>query len=365
MKVGILTFHWSNNYGAALQTYALKTYLQSIGIDAFVIDYHKVYPKRKDSLKNKTKNSLLKVLLLPYKNKLKKQKDGFNYFRNTYFNLTKSYNDISSLDGIDCDYIFCGSDQIWNSNLTGDRLEEAYFANFKTPAIKVAYAASIGEKILPQRDEKLFEKLITNFDYISVRESQLVSELKKYTDKEIKHVLDPTLLLDTDDYIKIASKKIISEPYLLIYQNTRNNEIYKIAKEIAKKRNLKIYEVGYKKQYPYTGVPIIQNAGPQEFLSLYQHAEYIVTNTFHGTVFAIQFKKQFVSIPLKGRESRVVSLANILNIEKRLVKDYNEYKEKNIIKENIKYDLVYEKLNKARLTSKAFIENLMKGNSNE
>lgn len=362
MKIGILTFQWSNNYGAALQSFALKTFLSKKGCyEVQVIDYKKVYPKAKSSLSSKLKDFILFFLLIPDKKKIKMRNIRFDKFRTDFFELTKKYHDQKELDGIDFDYLFFGSDQIWNPKLTGGNLDPIYFGYFDTRAKRIAYSASIGERNVRQCDVERIKEYLSGLDCISVRESQMLDEISKYTNKQLVHTLDPTLLLDEEEYRAVASKKILNDKYLLIYQNTRNNEIYKIAEQVAKKRGLKIYEVGYRRQFPSTGIPLIESAGPREFLALYRDAEYVVTNTFHGTVFSIIFKKQFISIPLKGREHRVVSLAQKLGLDNRLVDTYDSLKVDELLNSAIDYYSVFQKLQIEREKSVEYIKKSLEG----
>lgn len=360
MKVGILTFHWSRNYGAALQTYALKKYLDSLNIETIVIDYYGNYKANKKTFVNIVKDFILKILLIPEYKYINIQKNNFNEFRNNYFNLSKKCSNSLDLSKLKFDYIIFGSDQIWNPNITGGKLDPIYFAAFDTDAKCIAYAASIGEKKINENDKPFIKEYLKKFTAISVREEQIINEIKELTTTDVVNVLDPTLLLDNSEYSNMASERIINEPYILIYQNTRNDEIYKIAKKIAKEKKMKVIEVAYRKQFPYTGVQVIEYAGPKEFLSLYKYSQYIVTNTFHGTVFAIQFKKEFVSIPLSRRETRVLNIAHKLGLEDRLVTKYNEESIQKIINQKIEYKDVYLKLQNERTKSYEFLNKSLK-----
>lgn len=362
MKIGILTFQWSNNYGATLQSFALKTFLSNLQSgEVSVINYNKTYPKPKSSINSKIKDFILFFLLIPDKKKIRLRNRRFDEFRSDFFDLTKKYHNQKELDGIDFEYLFFGSDQIWNPKLTGGNLDPVYFGYFNTGAKRIAYSASIGERNVRQSDVGIITEYLSRLNCISVRESQMLDEISKYTDKQLVHTLDPTLLLNEEEYRSISGENKLTEKYLLIYQNTRNNEIYKIAEHVAKKRGLKIYEVGYRRQFPSVGVPMIVNAGPREFLALYRDAEYIVTNTFHGTVFSIIFKKQFISIPLSGREHRVMSLAQKLCLENRLINEYDFLKVDRLMENVIDYCSVSQKLKVEREKSIEYIKESLDG----
>lgn len=358
--IGIITFSWSRNYGAVLQTFALKHFLEKNGYEVHVINYQPIATKKKESINNFIKGILLDFLLITDKKKIQEQIDRFDKFRKDYFNFTEKISFPDEDCGTKFDVIICGSDQIWNPKLTGGSLNKIYFGYLKNneKAKKIAYAASIGEKKIDNTHIKLFEEYLNNLNYISVREEQIVSQIQNLTDKKVYHTVDPTLLLRTEDYVKIArrsSMKKIDRPYILIYQNTKNEDIYKIAKRVSQLKNLDIVEIGYRRQFPKTGIPIIENAGPQEFLGVYLDAEFVVTNTFHGTVFAIQSKKKYISIPLKERESRVENLAKLLGLENRLVYSYSEDTIDSLVNEEIDYLLIDEKLSELSRQSAKFL----------
>jgi hypothetical protein len=361
MKVGIITFQWSRNYGAALQTFALTHYLKAIGIDVQVVNYKPSYPKKEASFSSKMKDKILSLLLIPDKKNINNQIARFDKFRSEFFSLTKPCVDTNDIATLDLDCYICGSDQIWNPSLTGGKLDPVYFAAFETTGRKVAYAASIGEKNVRDCDKETFIKFLEGFHSVSVREAQIVEIIEEFSIVPVENVLDPTLLLNQHDYSAIAEERIVEEPYLLIYQNTRNNYIYEVARKVASAKELRIIELGYRRQFPSTGVDIIESAGPKEFLSLYQYADYIVTNTFHGTVFAVQFEKDFISIPLTGRESRVENLTNKLGLMDRLLYEEDDSKVSDIICNNIDYKNVKSLLSKEQGISRAFLQKAVSG----
>lgn len=363
MKIGILTFSWSRNFGAALQTFALKTYLDKLGCETYIIDYHPIRKKPNQTVVNKIKSILLYILLIPDRKRLHGQIEKFNQFSDMYFNKTQLCLNAEMIETLRFDVVFYGSDQIWNYKLTGGRLDPVYFADFKKAIAprNIAYAASIGERDFQEEDKKTVQKFLKNFDLISVREQQIVETVQRLTKLTVKNVLDPTLLLEKKDYEKIRSNINKRTPYVLIYQNTRNNEIYEIAKYIAAKNKWAILEIGYRKQVPNPGVPMIFDLGPSDFLSYYSQAEFVVTNTFHGTVFAIQFEKQFISIPLKGRESRVENLGIKLGIENRLVYGFKKEEVDKICDFPIDYSKVQKKLKIEQDLSYQYIDNALGG----
>lgn len=346
MKIGILTFHWSRNYGAALQAYGLKTYLHNKGKSVEFINYKPSLKKKKDSFLSKIKGIILTKLLFMDAYQIRKQKKLFYLFQNEFLDGSNvQYNSREKIDGR-YDLIVCGSDQIWNPKLTGGRLDKAYFGILPNCQynIAISYAASIGEKHIPQESIKDFKEYVKNLKMISVREQQSISEIGKYTETEVVDSIDPTLLLGRKDYEKILNPVDVKKPYLLIYQNTKNPEIYRIAEYISKREKLDIVEITYRRQVSGPKRRQVMNAGPKEFLGWYRDASYIVTNTFHGTVFSIIFEKNYVSIPLKGREDRVLNLSNKLLLNNRLISRFDEVEIEKIVNTKIDYKLVKERI---------------------
>lgn len=339
MRIGIATFHWSQNYGALLQTYALKKIIEEYGHEVFIIDKRPTLMSKKESLISRVKDSILAVSHPLDGWRINEQKTLLEEFREKYFSLRKE-EDVGRLD-----VIVCGSDQIWNSKLTGGKLEPLYFGESKYIACdyRISYAASLGECEIPKSDIEEFTRLVNNINVISVREESLINEVNKYTDKKVENVLDPTLLLKKSDYEELISSRIEKKQrYVLIYQNTYDERLYKIAKAVAKQKGLKVIEIARKRYRPLQRCETILNGGVETFLAMYKDADYVVTNTFHGTVFAIQFEKEFVSIPLKGRESRVLNLLQKVKLENRIIRDSNVEFILNL--SNIDYSHVKEEL---------------------
>lgn len=352
MRIGIATFHWSQNYGALLQTYALKTKLERMGHQVCIIDKIPCSKNKVESFSSKVKDSVLNISHPFDHSRANVQRQKLKSFRNRYFTLVKE-NDITELDAI-----VCGSDQIWNSKLTGGELDPLYFgiSDFFVAKKKIAYAASIGESNIPEKDVKMFRTLVSGMDAISVREKAIVEEIQQYAKHTVYNVVDPTLLLKKDDYISlIDDRRLPGKPYVLIYQNTYDENLYNIALYIAKEKNLEVIEVARKRYRPIQKCNVILDGGIDTFLKMYKDADYIVTNTFHGTVFAIEFGKPFVSIPLKGRESRVVNLSKITALESRLVSYFSEQTLNKIITQEIDFDKVYCRLDMQRHFSEKFL----------
>lgn len=342
MKVGILTILNVNNYGAELQCCALYRKLQQLGYDAEVINYlFGIHPEHVFDGEKRTVpiplKQLIKVKLLPVvqnmfcmfhqKNKRLRNK-RFDEFHAKYNHLTSTvYPSVKSLYEAKFNYdVLCiGSDQVWNY-MKGYSLEPFFACFDKNNTKKITYASSIGLSSLSVEAEQVFKKELTNFAYISVREQQASEILEKLLNRKIDVVLDPTLILNKQEWIEVAKDDMCpKEKYLLVYIVTIKpcDYVLTLARHIAKRRNLKIVRI-CRDAYPeHSGSDVeeILTAGPSDFVGLFSKAEFVVTNSFHGTVFSINFSKPFYSV-IKSHHStnsRLTSILKKLGLEDRIV----------------------------------------------
>lgn len=327
MKIGILTFHFAHNNGAMLQAYGLSTLLQSLGYDAEIVDYRLRYIyrwKEHYSLYSYYMNqredgfSVFKSLLRTFRY-YKSAKydhedswDSFESFMNNYLHKSKRvYSE--HLRKLNYDLLICGSDQIWNTELTGG-FEPAYFLNFNDSCRKIAYAASSGSSSLDVMHIKRISDALKKFNHISCRESGLASTVTKITGKQTSVVCDPLFLLKREQWEELASESslIIEGPYLLVYSFWEDEFFYKRLAECAEDLNIPIVKIGkpHKDYMPPYGFPPIRyiDAGPIEFLSLILNANHIFTNMFHGTATSIMFNKPLSILLPPVRQERLKEL---------------------------------------------------------
>lgn len=360
MKIGILTFHCADNYGAVLQTYGLQEYLKGFGHNVYVInycpqsivDYYKAF--QWEWLPNRTAMYNLWLLIravwiLPIRLKRKRR---FRQFVNSHINL--SSRDMAFAD-LSYDAFIFGSDQIWNPNLTAG-LDDIYFGRF--PAAKgkklIAYAASAGscKNLLPYAN--VLQSLILNFHAISVRERSLADYLQKITNNTIYVTVDPVLLAGRSIYSKLAHKKISRKPYLLSFQLVYNELQSLIAKEIAKEKGLNVIELSSLESLKQCKLLVAES--PESFLSLFLEASYVVTSSFHGTVFAILFEKDFNTVSLDAMQSeRMSDLLRSLNLYDRLVIDGNQP-----TTASIDFNVLNKRLDELRASSQMFIKEALR-----
>ena len=356
-KIGTITFHNSYNYGSVLQAFALQTYLKKAGYQSQIIDFefekdYRQYKLFRTYLYLHQPKSFLSDLYRLRKNI--KRKKNFQEFKKNYLNLTsrhyKNDDDMSDLnEGFDA--FICGSDQIWNLECTRE-IVPAYFLEFAAKdKLKIAYAPSIASASFDGDKERLNE-LIGRLDYVSVREASTIKNVSAYTSKNINNVVDPTLLLELPDYKKIeAEPKKLPGKYIFFYQlEDDGGKMAKWCKVLAKKNNLPIIYI-YKDKINELKKEIYAfGATPNEFLTLIDNATYVVTNSFHATVFSIIFEKKFCTFPTRNSSSRMRDLLGYIGLENRIWSNSFE------INETIDYENVKNKLNNFSQNSKKYLK---------
>ena len=364
MKVNIITFHNTMNFGASIQCAALSRYLSSLGHNVEVINYLPDYVMNKKSVLKEFKKAhslrgIVKGFAYLSKSGTIKSKDRkYNDFLENNILLTKpyhSYDDILA-DVPDADLYICGSDQIWNPSLTGDSLDKSFFLEFVDDRkSRVAYGASVGELDFEKYRDEL-KKLTERFKYISVREQTVSEKLSGVIGRSVNVVLDPTLLLRKEDYCSMEIPcSAASGHYLLLYNIQNSDLTISTAKEIASEKNLEIVDISANPFQKIKGTTRLLDIGPGEFLTLYKNAEYVVTNSFHGTVFSIVYEKGFNSVLHTTRGGRIRDLLNSLELNSRIT-DENS----GVNSSDIDYLLVKEKLDLLRASSFDFINGFLR-----
>lgn len=332
MKIGILTYHRAHNYGAVLQCYALKSYLNSLGHSTIVVDYKPSYFHYGLFVWYKW------LSINPFKmiKKIKKQchtfhiskkrYEAFDHFINDYIapqkvNLNKEHNDI--------DIFVFGSDQIWRKN--GESFDPIFWGDFSAAkqAKLISYAASMGRSSLSDAEQYQVSNWLKNFSLILVRENSLKDLLAPLTKMKVEVVVDPTLLLSQQQWDMIAVKPKHKRPYVLVYQVIEHPSAIAIAKEAAKELGADIIEIASKVKSIKKEHQMIFDASPCEFLGWISSASFVVTTSFHGTAFSIIYKKPFISIKQHlPSDLRISSILESFDLQVRLV-DCNKLSWKN------------------------------------
>jgi hypothetical protein len=284
-KIGLLTFHRANNYGAVMQAYSLKISLQKLGAEAKIINYLSPKIEEQRTL-NFNKFSLKKLFKIPFNCILNKR---FSSFRKMFLTDTPKYikKDLEKLTDY---YAFItGSDQVFNPS--GSNFDSAYFLSFAKKSKKYSYAASFGKSFLSDKDKKFIAPLIKDFSDLSVRENIGIEIIRNLTGQKSSVNLDPIFLLNKEEWTKIA-KQTKEKDYILVYLMNNDGRILKFIDKLAHELKLKIIIITtVVKDFFTSKNTIIPN--PQEWLGYFINAKYIVTNSFHGTAFSINFNKNF------------------------------------------------------------------------
>jgi hypothetical protein len=365
MKIGLITMHNVCNFGAVLQTYAMTFTLKTLGHECTIIDYipdvrkgFRVYfpIERELSFPRKIMSW---TKWLPVRIGWER---SFNKFMAKNYELTpQKYvgNGSIIINPPIFDAYITGSDQVWNPDST-DGLNGDYFLSFVPKGkTKISYAASISAKCLSNKEKEAILSYLNDYKAISVREMQGKNLLKSIGIDKVEHVLDPTLLLTKAEWGHIADGSNIEEKdkYLLMYVLGSQPKLVKYAQKVARQRKLKIVKLGWDLKKTKGIDEIISFGTPQDFVKLFLNADYVVTNSFHGTAFSVNFNKDFIVLPSSNNNPRFTSILNMFGLQERCLNVENGIKDFN---DSIDYTVVNTILQNERKISLDFLQNALK-----
>ncbi len=352
MKIGILTYHRAENYGALLQAYALMTFLRAKGHDVSFVDYWPKYHSdyfrlfpfhnmNHQSFLKRIKNYIKLIVWLIPRFKRKKKLCAFMY---KHLQLSHKPLYTKETDRTQhYDIVVYGSDQIWRKqNLGGVGFDKWYFGSDNVWADrKIVYAGSMGTIDTTAEEDKSIKRLMNNFDEITVREKDLQLYFQNLGIPS-KQVLDPVFLLSKDEWEKLI-KNNITQPskYILFYNLLNTKESEDFAEALSKDKGLPIKEINKAMSLSHFGKRYFSTSSVEDFLQLINDAEYVVSNSFHGVAMSIILQKQFFAVGMSNRSNRVRSLLDSLGISNR----YVEGKNNSIFDENIDYSSLAERIN--------------------
>ncbi len=379
MKIGVITIEQVGNYGAELQCYATQKVLQNIGCDAEIIDYcyYKDY-RYKDSkmsepfvpmtfkerifyvLKYRIVNRFVDKVLLLFNSNIARRNSRFAAFHAENTKMSRKYMSMPELyeASMDYDIFVTGSDQVWNPGAQSSI--EPYFLTFAPDsARKISFAASFGVSEIEPNLRERYKEYLSRYDFISVREKNACDIVKQLVGKDAECVLDPTLLLTKDEWMKVARQyDNVPERYVLVYTLFESPAIFNLAKKVAKEKGISVLRITKRAYFVsrIEGISNISDAGPAEFISLIAGADYIVTDSFHGTAFSINFGIPFLTIvsSKNNNNSRMESLLKVVGLSGRMV--YEEKEVSSLIyNDNIDFKEIENHIKKARVTSMNFL----------
>ena len=330
--VGIITIHRIKNYGSVLQAYDLQKVCDDLGFQTEIIDYNfpnEFHAANKYVEARRSQPNEPNWIKLLYALDLMKQHRGISNFISRYEHLScNQYNSPRELEDRPPHYdiYITGSDQLWNPrHCNGDPAFMLHFA--PNESLKISYAASIGTDSIPEELYPPYKTLLSRYTSISVRENSGVDVIKKVVDKDATVVLDPTLLLNYKQWNKIAApKRQFKKKYILCYflNYTFNAFPYvdQLADYMQKQTGFEIVRVArppHRLGIPHTYYRV--GASPEDFLALVRDAEIVLTTSFHGTAFAVNYGKPVFTVvqDRNASDSRQISLMHNLGLDEQIL----------------------------------------------
>ncbi len=326
-SVGLITYHYFHNYGAVLQAFALSFVISKLGYVCRIIDFR---PERNLSrsfgFSRNPRNWPGALARLVFWQDHLKYRKRFDDFITSYLPLTdQCYRSAAELcqNPPRFDTYVCGSDQIWHPLLLKREFGLPFLLNFAPPGSrKVAYAPSFGVSEIPEEYKDTIARHIAHFDSLSVRESIGQRIVLNLTGRIAAHVLDPTLLLQPDDYRKIAVEPAIKKDFVLVYpmELGKDNSFERLVKLVRARLKLPfvfVFPDSYSNVWLHFANHLCLDAGPREFIGLFARASFVLTNSFHGTAFSILFGKPFLGVPHSLTNVRIINLLEMLELADR------------------------------------------------
>lgn len=383
-KIGLAVCYDTKNFGSQLQVLATVKKVEELGYKSEIIRYKKkitptfivqTIPRLfnisfvKSKLSGNQKDKALKSKPF-YQKQVQQRNQRFNAFVDKYFAplFSESYGGWETLVAKckkNYDAFLCGSDQLWLPNNLGSHFYTLEFAPDNKP--KIAYATSFGVSQIPDGQKKATAKYLNRFQHLSTRELAGQKIIKELTGKMAQVVCDPTLLFDAEGWKQmLPEKKIVEEPYVFCYFLGTNEEHRKIANEFKSKTGLKLVTCPFLDNYVECDLNFgdiqLFDMDAADFVNLIRHAEYILTDSFHGSVFSILNHKKFMTFNrfnagVNSRNSRIDSLCTLLGLSERRYSG-------NVmdVKNGIDYNAVEEKLKKLRAESAKYLKDALKEN---
>lgn len=321
MKIGMITFHKADNFGAVLQASALQKYLTDFCGECEMIDYIPNNQVLNQSIFRKVlhycKNVIFFWISVPEYIRHKK----FDAYRKQYYGeLSETYSGDQEIES-HCkgyDVIVSGSDQILNTTLTGN--SKAFYLHFENNTKKVSYASSFGRVNISLEEKENIHKYLTSFSDISVRESSARELISREIGVMPEVVLDPVFLQERSEWDdRCYNSKKMPDKYIFVYSMEQSDVLNSVVKQIAcEERKDVIVVCGGRKVRKIKGKKDT-TCGPAEFLSYVKKADVVITNSFHGCAFSLIFGKKFYCIAHSSRNARLENLLQLINRENALI----------------------------------------------
>lgn len=366
MKIGILTFHASHNYGSMLQAYALQRFLKNLGHEVETINLRNERQKRLYNYPLFPPLKKKKRYLLSFLNPLwlyREIKKWYLYesFLSNYLSLTKrEYHNweeiVQDIPNMRYDILITGGDQIWNMRCKD--FDKSYYLPSKLDGIrKISYSPSFGRLFLSKindKEEKFVIEHLSDYYALSVREDSMRDYLSTRLHKNIDVATDPTLLLDKSGYMDIIDEKpIVEGKYIYYYSPFERPHAEKLACLLGKHYGMKVV-TSFPHIFCNKGLVHVQKTGPLEFLNLLSNATLVVGMSFHLVVFSLIFHKDFIAIN-GDSDARMKYLLKLIGNEERGMVNERNYKTIEI--PDIDFHYTDEKLKELSISSISYIQN--------
>lgn len=367
--IGMLTFHWADDYGAMLQAYALKRCLESF--DAGKVEVIPYAP-----IKLTGRYWLLPVIGIETDRKIRyfpgsngfirnvshfgtflRRRKNMRCFRRMYLTREPAVRRACRLSLKKYTHVFIGSDQVWNPEITVG-LDDAYIGNIgeKGNCRLIAYGASFGKDFLPGKYQEDFESAVNmNFSDISMREKSAAPFVKAFFHRHIADVLDPTFLLTSKEWKRIA-RPPKQKGYILYIFTEYNALMHQYLHDLSVKLGKKVIQV----TMPWIGrredwIRLEAKSGPSEYIGFFQKADYVVTNSFHGAAFSVLMEKKFLVFSHSNKNARIENLLERFDLRSRLVERGEIPSEEKMLRD-IDWEHVGRLMEKERESSAEFIK---------
>lgn len=362
MKKVLIVTKIGKNYGALLQAYALKKCFENRCCSVSVLNYYLESTMRTYEICPKITGWTSFIHFLKafrVRKETEKSVQRFFQFRKEKLNLTREYRNFEELvsDAPDADIYVTGSDQVWNPKINFDR---AYYLQFgRDDAVRASYAASIGLSKIPEEYEQELMNRIRQIPFRSVRENTAQKILQHHGISSNIHI-DPTILLNKEDYDLLVVPPFVKKPYVLLYLLIMPDHIKEYVDELRSLYpNFVFVNIPGNTYTKPIGDIQIQDIGPCEFLGLIRNAEAILTTSFHGTIFSLIYQKQFMSMLPRGTGGRISGLLESLDLKDRISFDRDDIKR---MCDTIDYGKVTEKIQVLRQEAFDYIDSIVAEN---
>ena len=353
MKVALAINYDYHDYGGMLQAFATQRFLEKQGIESDAINFDNV---KGDISRRKWKyflSNMMDISIVKEKSRLIEKKirqktnarlkaqmaerdNAFDKFCTSHFKVSRpfdSWDDMAKASQKEYDAVIVGSDQLW---LPSNVMADYYTLNWVPEKVKkIAYATSFGIGNIPQKYKEMYRQYLSRIDYLSARETSGQEIISELTDRSVPLVNDPALLLDANGWDEvIKDKPIINDKYIFCYFMGDNPEQRDFVKRLAKEKGLKIVALLHLDQFIETDEHYADynpwNISPDDFVNLVKYAEYVCTDSFHGTVFSIIYSRNFFTFKRFNKKAslstntRITSLLTRIGLMDRLVENLDK-----------------------------------------